>query len=347
MDDVLDPSRQIPITVLTGFLGVGKTTLLSHLLKHPEMRRSAVIINEFGQVPLDHELVETAVEDIVEVSGGCLCCTVRGDLSRAIRSLDLRRRRDKVLPFERLLIETTGLADPAPIVHTLISDPIITHGYRLDGVVTLVDAVNGVATLGRHPEAVKQVALADRVVVTKTSLTGQVIPASLRTRLSALNPIADAAIAELGKIDLLHLLDLGPWHSRERRPDIDRWLGKAAIEGHANHHLGHNPNRHDGHIRAFCLRHTDPVPAAALGLFLEILMANASEDLLRVKGIVHLLEDPERPLVLQVVQHMVHEPVVLDGWPSTDRDTRIVCIGRDLDETMVTQMLDCLARGSR
>lgn len=347
MNGVLDASRQIPITVLTGFLGVGKTTLLSQVLKHPDMRHSAVIINEFGQVPLDHELVETAAEDIVEVSGGCLCCTVRGDLSRAIRSLDLRRRRDKVLPSERLLIETTGLADPTPIVHTLISDPIIAHGYRLDGVVTLVDAVNGLATLDRHPEAVKQVAIADRLVVTKTDLTEQVIPASLRPRLSALNPIADPAIAVRGEIDLLHLLDLGPWHSRERRPDIDRWLGAAGREDHAHHHNEHDPNRHDDHIRAFCVRHKDPVPAAALGLFLELLMASAGEDLLRVKGIVHLLEDPERPLDLQAVQHIVHEPVVLDGWPSADYHTRIVCIGRDLDETMVARMLDCLARGAR
>lgn len=348
--------RQLPISVITGFLGAGKTTLLKRLLAEPAFRRTAVIINEFGEVPLDHELVEKAADDVIEVSSGCLCCTIRGDLSRAVRTLDLRRKRGRVMEYERIVIETTGLADPSPILQTLITDPIIAHGYRLQGVVTLVDAVNGLATLDTQPEAAKQVAVADRVLVTKTDLTGGRIPDDLRARSRSLAPGAVLLDAQATPAAAAVLEGLGPWDATTRSPDVERWLGEAAVRdarahdhGHHHHHHhdgddghAHDPNRHDARIRAFCLRRPEPIAAAALALFLELLTASAGPDLLRVKGIVKLAEEPSRPLVLHAVQHLVHEPIELDAWPSADHDTRLVFIVRDIAPASITKLFDAL-----
>jgi G3E family GTPase len=229
---------RLAVHVLTGVLGAGKTTLLGALFRRPERRRSAVIINEFGEIALDHELVEHSREEIVEVKGGCLCCTIRGHLGRAIRSLNPRRIKGEVLDFERLLIETTGLADPAPILHTLMTDPVIAHDFRLAGV-----------------------------------------------------PRSEPA--------------------RRRIP-------------------------------AFCLRRETPVAAAALELFLDLLIAQCGPDLLRLKGIVAVAGDPDRPLVLHGVRHLLHEPVTLDAWPSADRATRLVLITRDLPAEPIERLLTAL-----
>ena len=341
------PGRQIPVSVVTGFLGAGKTTLLARLLRHPRFRRTAVVINEFGEVPLDHELVEAVEEDVVEISGGCLCCTVRGDLARAIGALDRRRRHDEAPAFERLLIETTGLADPAPILHTLMADPMIDDGYRLDGVIALVDAVTGLATLDRQPEAVKQLAMADRILVTKTDLTGDRIPVMLADRIAALAPTATVACANRGQTDPDRLFDLGPWRTRTRQADIECWPGEAArAHGHQHAH-GHDPNRHGEAIRAFCLRRSDPVTTDALLLFLELLTGSAGPNLLRMKGIIRLAEEPDRPVVLHMVQHLFHEPLRLEAWPSADRDTRLVFVVHGIEAASIAKLFDTLAATCR
>src|SRR5437764_5854630 len=204
-----DAASRIPVTVLTGFLGSGKTTVLNHVLKQPGMAATAVIVNEFGEIGLDHLLVESATEDVVLLSSGCLCCTVRGDIVNTLTDLFVSRVKGRVPYFTRVVIETTGLADPAPVLHALISDPIVAARYMIDGVVTTVDAVNGAGTLDRHPEAVKQAAVADRLLLTKTDLAEPVRRRAIEARLAALNPSATVVPVAHGAVDPAVLFNIG------------------------------------------------------------------------------------------------------------------------------------------
>ena len=342
-----EPTPLIPVTLLTGFLGSGKTTVLNHVLKQPEMAATAVIVNEFGEIGIDHLLVEKASDDVVLLNSGCLCCTVRGDIVDTLLNLFVGRAGGKIPHFTRVVIETTGLADPAPILHTLISDPLIAARYTLDGVVTTVDAVNGAATLDRQPEAVKQAAVADRLLLTKTDLADPDAGAALKARLAALNPTAPLLSPAQGAVDPALLFNLGFYDPQTKSLDVQRWLRDEAFEaGHAHDgehdHDGHDRpdvNRHDDHIRAFCITRERPISWAALSTWLDALATMRGDDLLRLKAIVALSDRPGEPVVVHGVQHLFHPPVLLPQWPSDDHRTRMVFITRDLTKEAIEQTL--------
>ena len=318
------------------------------------MAETAVIINEFGEIGLDHLLVERADEGIIELSSGCLCCTIRGDLVNTLEGLLRRLDNGRISPFKRVVIETTGLADPAPVLHAVMAHPYLVLRYRLDGVIATVDAVNGMATLDAHAEAVKQAAVADRLVLTKTDLCDtpetQAALRALRDRLQALNPAAPLLEAAKGEATPEALLGAGLFDLATKIPDVARWLKAEAYEsrhahdhGHGADRHAHDVNRHDAHIRAFSVSTDAPIPAAALDMFLDLLRAAHGPQLLRMKGIVRLAEEPERPLVLHGVQHVLHPPVRLDAWPDEDRRTRLVLITRDMEPETVRRLLDAFA----
>ena len=349
-----DAASRIPVTVLTGFLGSGKTTLLNHVLKQPEMAATAVIVNEFGEIGLDHLLVESATEDVVLLNSGCLCCTVRGDIVNTLTDLFVKRVKGRVPYFTRAVIETTGLADPAPVLHALISDPIVAERYMIDGVVTTVDAVNGAGTLDRQPEAVKQAAVADRLIVTKTDLAEPGAVAALAARLAMLNPGAPLLHAAQGAVDPGALFGLGLFDPQTKSADVQRWLNDEAVaaaqpyhdDDHGDGHDGHDHhdvNRHDARIRAFCITRDKPISWSALSGWLDALASMRGDDLLRLKAIVAISDKPDQPVVLHGVQHLFHPPVLLPRWPSEDRRTRIVFITRGLPQQAVEESFTAFA----
>ena len=337
-----EPASLIPTTLLTGFLGSGKTTVLNHVLKRPGMAATAVIVNEFGEIGLDHLLVERSSEDVVLLNSGCLCCTVRNDIVDTLTSLFVDRAKNKVPWFTRVVIETTGLADPAPILHTLMTEPIVAARYMLDGVVTTVDAVNGAATFDRQPEAVKQAAVADRLLLTKTDLAEPALRQAVQTRLAALNPSALLIPVAQGTVEAGRLFNLGFFDPATKSVDVQRWLRDEAFAAGNQHdhdaeHAG--PNRHDDRIRAFCITREKPISWAVLSGWLDGLASMRGADLLRFKAIVALSDRPDEPVVLHGVQHLFHPPVLLPQWPSEDRRTRMIFITRDLPQEAIEAAL--------
>ena len=325
-----------PISVITGFLGSGKTTLLNALLKHPRMAETAVLVNEFGEIGIDHLLFEALDDDVILLAAGCLCCTIREDMVASLRSLFERRATGEVPEFRRVVIETTGLADPAPILHTLLAGGSTSAPWVVDGIVTTMDAVNGHGQLSVHPESVKQAAVADRLLVTKSDLAEPSGLAALRERLRTINPGAPILTACHGDIEPAELFDAGPLASLGTgQPDASRWLGAAAAGSGGHHHYndGHDhggEDVHDDGIRALSLSIEAPVEIFRFIRWVEQLLERNGDRVLRLKGILDVAGDP-LPVVVHGVQHVFHPLSRLSAWPDSDRRSRLVVIAKDLD----------------
>ncbi|MCZ8177745.1 MAG: GTP-binding protein [Rhizobium sp.] len=353
--------NRIPVSILTGFLGAGKSTLLNRLLKDPAMKDAAVIINEFGEVGIDHLLVEASNDAVVELSDGCLCCTVRGELVDTLAELIDGMQTGKIKPLSRVVIETTGLADPAPVMQSVMGHPAIAQHFDLDGVVTVVDAVNGLSTIDTYPEAYKQVAVADRLLLTKKTLADATAILELTERLRALNPRAPITDGDAPDAGSAAMLVNGLYDPASKIADVDRWLKDemAAADDHHHHdhdhhghhhhahshshghghHHHHDVNRHGTSIRSYSILHDEPIDPMAINMFVDLLRSTHGEKLLRMKAIVALTDRPDRPLVLHGVQSIFHPPVRLPAWPEgSDRKTRLVLITRDLSESYVRDL---------
>ena len=324
-----------PVTVLTGFLGSGKTTLLNALLQDARFADTAVIVNEWGDIAIDHALVRASNENIVTLAGGCICCRVAGDLVGRLRELHFERANGIVARFRRVLIETTGLADPAPLLATLIEMPVVAARYALSGVVTTVDAEHAARTLDEHPEAVKQVAMADRLVITKCDRVGDAAIAPLEARLARLNPGAPILRSSRGDADPQRIFDAGLYRP-EGGIDARGWLNAGAYRDFSPKA---SRDAHDARITSFAWTADAAFDAEDFGAALETLVELQGARILRMKGLARIAGE-EGPMAVHAVQHTLYPPAWLDRWPDDDRRTRLVFIGRDLEEPVVAQILD-------
>ena len=324
---------QIPVTVITGFLGSGKTTLLSSILKKKEMQKTAVIINEFGEIGLDHALIEHTDENIVELQSGCICCTIQGDLNKTLIDLFEKMMNGKVSSFNRILIETTGLANPVPIIHTLMSSIELIRIYSLDGVITVVDSVNGEKTLDLHEESLKQLALAEKIILSKTDIVDKDEIKSLVYRIKEINPVSQIIFSKFGNIPLEEIFGLGAYDPYKKSADVKKWLAAEKYKDKKHHHH-HDVNRHNENIRAFSMMSENPVNMIAFSFFRDMITAALGANLLRMKGIVNIAGE-ERPAVIHGVQHIFHPVQWLETWPDNDRRTKLVFITQNIKKEQI------------
>lgn len=348
----------IPITVLTGFLGSGKTTLLKALLNEPDMAGTAVIVNEFGEVGIDDALIEAAEEETVLLPSGCVCCAVRGDLVEALNRLFAQAQDGTIPALNRVVLETSGLADPAPIAHTLMTEEDLFRIFQLDGIITTVDAELIGTQLDGHFEPAKQIAVADRLVLTKTDRAGAEQSAAAKTKIRALNPAAELTSMICGNGAAQLVANLGAFEPIAAKQHAEGWLASARYEhdencadphcSHHDHEAGpHDSHPHDAHprhhththgIQSFALTYDEPLDGTKLSFVMELLRQHHGDKLLRVKGIAHIAGEP-LPFVIHGVQHMFYPPTTLDAWPSDDRRSKFVFITKDLGEEKVRTVM--------
>lgn len=338
-------NEPLPVHILTGFLGSGKTTVLNYLVNSPQFSKTLVIINEFGEVGLDHILVQSTNETTIEMSSGCICCTIRGDLIKTLADMQLRFNPEGGRqPFDRVIIETTGLADPAPIIHTIMTSPELAGDYELRSVIATIDATCFDQTQQAQFEARKQAAVADCLIMTKTDLVEEQERLRIEELVRRVNPSAPLVTAVNGAVNIDALFATPPFSTLDKDADVERWLSEEAYHdshhGHHEHH--HDVNRHGEDISAFCITREEPFPERAFMVWVELLMTLMGENMLRIKGIVHI-DEYDGPLVIHGVQHILYPPFQMEQWPDTDTRTRIVFITKGISKDSIETSLQSLA----
>lgn len=332
-----------PVTLLTGFLGSGKTTILNKLLNQSDMANTLVIINEFGEVGLDHLLVEESQENLRLLQSGCICCTVRGDLVDTLMDLYNKQEKGEMAPFSRVMIETTGLADPMPIVQTFQIDSGIAGHFHLQQVITLVDAVNGLTTMKKHSEAIKQISIAQKLFITKSDLVEKDITETLEKELQLVNPAASCDLIFNGEVaakDILERPEKGPEQWQAEAASIDAYIPIASKSFALSNSVMHPLSHHAGKIRSYCLIFDHPLPEAELAYWLELMSTMRAENILRIKGIIEFQEKPGQPVIIHGVQQVTHPFVIMPEWPSEDHRSRIVIIAEDLSEEEIVRTFE-------
>ncbi len=348
--------KNIPITILTGFLGSGKTTLLSALLKQENMKKIAVIINEFGEVGIDHDLIETTDENVVELQNGCICCTIQEDLKKTLTNLLIKMQNNEISLFNRVIIETTGLADPVPIIQTLITSLDLYRIYSIDGIVTVVDCVNGEITYNNHQESIKQTALANKVILSKTDLTNKSSIKSIMDRIKTINPKAVISKSRINKPPIEELIELNDYDPLNKFWKVDKWLAFEKYRNNNNkqtinhynvdinkHQHGHNKNLHGDNVRSFALLTDERISVTVLNFFLEIVSSQIGSNLLRLKGIINI-KGEERPAVIHAVQHVLHPIEWLEKWPDEDRNTKLVFITQNIKKSVIENFFKIIGK---
>ena len=330
--------KSISITVLTGFLGSGKTTLLSEFVKNENVNDVAFIINEFGEVGLDHNLIESSDETVLELQNGCICCTIQEDLKSTLLNLLTKMQKGLIKKFNKVIIETTGLADPVPIIHTLMTSIDLVRAYKFDGIITIVDVINGDKTFNNHLESIKQVAFANKVILSKVDLGDAKKIENIIKRIGKINPKAAVIESKKGLLPIKEFYGLNDYQPNTESWDVRQWLSeeKNKVKHSHDHNHHHDINRHDNDIKSFSLVTNKPVSMTSLNFFLELLSNQMGEKMLRIKGIINV-EGEDRPAIIHGVQHIFHPLEWLEKWPDNDVSTRLVFITNKIEKSIVEQ----------